>query len=204
MYCSELFNFHCILNEDEIVRALKAGNSSAYELLVKTFQKKVYNTCLGLLQNEEDAEDICQEVFIAVFQSINQFKGEAKLSTWIYRIAVTRSLEFLRMKKRKKRFAILQAIFTNEQGETKIQATNFVHPGVQLENKERAAILFKTIDKLPENQKTAFILHKVEDLSYTEIAAVMKLSLSSVESLMFRAKQNLQKLLGDYYEKNEK
>ena len=204
MYCSELFNFHCILNEDEIVRALKAGNSSAYELLVKTFQKKVYNTCLGLLQNEEDAEDICQEVFIAVFQSINQFKGEAKLSTWIYRITVTRSLEFLRMKKRKKRFAILQAIFTNEQGETKIQATNFVHPGVQLENKERAAILFKTIDKLPENQKTAFILHKVEDLSYTEIAAVMKLSLSSVESLMFRAKQNLQKLLGDYYEKNEK
>ncbi len=204
MYCSELFNFHCILNEDEIVRALKAGNSSAYEMLVKTFQKKVYNTCLGLLQNEEDAEDICQEVFIAVFQSINQFKGEAKLSTWIYRITVTRSLEFLRMKKRKKRFAILQAIFTNEQGETKIQATNFVHPGVQLENKERAAILFKTIDKLPENQKTAFILHKVEDLSYTEIAAVMKLSLSSVESLMFRAKQNLQKLLGDYYEKNEK
>lgn len=204
MHCRELFNFQHILNEDEIVQGLKAGNNNAYELLVKTFQKKVYNTCLGLLQNEEDAEDICQEVFIAVFQSISKFKGEAKLSTWIYRIAVTRSLEFIRMKKRKKRFAIFQAIFTNEQGELKIQASHFVHPGVQLENKERAAILFKTIDRLPENQKTAFILHKVEDLSYSEIAAIMNLSVSSIESLMFRAKQNLQKLLGDYYEKNEK
>ena len=75
---------------------------------------------------------------------------------------------------------------------------------MQLENKERAAILFAAIDKLPENQKTAFILAKLEDLSYSEIAEVMKITNSSVESLLFRAKQNLQKLLGAYYEKNEK
>lgn len=70
-----------------------------------------------------------------------------------------------------------------------------------MENKERAAILFAAINKLPKNQKTAFILHKIEGLSYAEVADVMQATVSSVESLLFRAKQSLQKLLGDYYEK---
>jgi RNA polymerase sigma factor (sigma-70 family) len=192
------------LNEAEKIKRLKSGDASAFELFVKEFQLKVYNTCLGLLQNEEDAEDISQEVFITVFQSIRHFKERSSLSTWVYRITVTRSLEFLRMKKRKKRFAFFQTIFSDEKGEIRTQALHFYHPGVQLENKERAAILFKAIEQLPENQKTAFILHKLEELSYAEIAEVMKLSVSSIESLMFRAKQNLQKLLGRYYEKNEK
>jgi len=192
------------LNETEKITLLKAGDKSAFELLVREFQSKVYHTCLGLIQNSEDAEDLSQEVFIAVFHSIKHFKEQSSLSTWIYRIAMTRSLEFLRMKKRKKRFAYFQSLFINEKGEEKINAVHFYHPGVQLENKERAALLFKAIDQLPENQKVAFILHKLEDLSYAEISEVMKVSLASVESLMFRAKQNLRKLLLEYYEENEK
>lgn len=192
------------MNTANQIEQLKSGNQIAFQILVKEFEKRVYNTCLGLLQNEEDAEDITQEVFISVFQSIKNFKGESKLSTWIYRIAVTKSLEYIRMKNRKKRFALFQTIFTNVEGETKTEAIHFYHPGVQLENKERAAILFIAIDKLNENQKTAFILNKIEDLSYAEIADVMKLSVSSIESILFRAKQNLQKLLSNYYEKNEK
>lgn len=192
------------MEDTDNIAELKAGNRQAFELLVKRLQTQVYNTCLGLLQNAEDAEDITQEVFITVFRSVQGFKGESKLSTWVYRIAVTRSLEFLRMKKRKKRFAFLQSIITSDNGEVKTAAVHFYHPGVQLENKERAAILFQAIDKLPERQKTAFILHKIEDLGHVEISEIMGLSVSSVESLMFRAKQNLQKLLGTYYEKNEK
>lgn len=191
-------------NEQEIIRNLKAGDESAFKFLVDEFQKKVYNTCLGLLQNAEDAEDTTQEIFVSVYQSIHQFKGDSKLSTWIYRIAVTKSLDFIRMKKRKKRFAFIQQFFFNEHGEIKNEVGHFNHPGIQLENKERAFILFQAIDKLPENQKTAFILSKLEDLSYTEISEVMGVSISSVESLLFRAKQNLQKHLKNYYEKNEK
>jgi len=172
--------------------------------LYEKHNNMVYNLCLKYLQNIEDAEDVTQEVFISIHKSLHQFKGESKLSTWIYRIAVTKSLEFIRMKNRKKRFAFFQTIFANENGEIKIEASHFHHPGVALENKERAAIIFKAIDKLPENQKTAFILSKLEELSYAEISEIMKVSLSSVESLLFRAKQNLQKLLGDYYDKNEK
>lgn len=191
------------LEEKELIIALKSGQETAYAVLVRQLSSKVYHTCLGLLQNAEDAEDITQEVFVSVYQSINQFKEESKLSTWVYRIAVTKSLEFLRAKNRKKRFAFVQSLFSSD-NDLKTDIGHFYHPGVQLENKERAEILFAAIEKLSENQKTAFVLHKLENLSYSDIAEVMNSSVSSVESLLFRAKQNLQSLLGDYYEKNEK
>ena len=79
-----------------------------------------------------------------------------------------------------------------------------MHPGIELEKKERSAILFSAINQLPENQKIAFTMHKIEGVSYEETAQIMNISLSSVESLMFRAKKNLKQLLGNYYEKNER
>lgn len=192
------------MNEENLISLLKRQDQTAFKELVQQFSRRVYNTSLGILQNGEDAEDISQEVFIEVFQSIHQFKGESKLSTWIYRIAVTKSIEFIRRKNRKKRFAFVQSLFGMESELPSKDHVHFYHPGVQLENKERAAVLFRAIDQLPENQKTAFTLHKLENLSYAEITEVMHVSLSSVESLMFRAKKNLQKLLSDYYEENEK
>lgn len=191
------------MGEAHFILQLKEGDAQAYKELLRLFGDKVFNTCIGILQNEEDAEDITQEVFIEVFKSVHGFKEESTLSTWIYRIAVIKALEFLRKKKRKKRFAQVQSLFGMESVLPQTDKPHFYHPGIQLENKERAAILFDAIDKLPENQKTAFILHKTEGLSYAEVAEVMKTSISSVESLMFRAKQNLQKLLSAYYNKNE-
>lgn len=193
-----------MIEDTDLIRKLIEGDRISFENLVKQFKNKVFNTSLSILQNVEDAEDITQEVFVEVFQSVKNFKGESKLSTWIYRIAVSKSLEFLRWKNRKKRFGFMQSLLYNNLTESILEIPNFFHPGIQLENKERAAILFAAINKLPENQKTAFILHKIEGLSYAEVADVMQVTVSSVESLLFRAKQSLQKLLGDYYEKNEK
>lgn len=170
---------------------------------MENHQGLVYNTSLGIVQNTADAEDIAQEVFIQAFHSINDFKGDCKISTWLYRIALTKSLDHLRAKKRKKRFGLMQSLFGSESNEPLVEQASFVHPGVQLENKERAAILFKAIEKLPENQKTAFILHKTEGLSYQEVAEVMNVTVSSVESLLHRAKSNLQKYLQTYYKENE-
>jgi len=187
------------LNEELLISQLKEGNKAAFSRFVQDYQHRVYNTCLGILQHEADAEDITQEVFIEVYRSIQHFKAESKLSTWLYRIAVTKSLDYLRSKKRKKRFAFVTSLFSNDNNEPRFEATDFVHPGVQLENQERTTHLFKAIDQLPENQKVAFTLHKIEGLSYQEISEIMKTSVSSIESLMFRAKQNLQKILSDYY-----
>ena len=185
-------------NEEQFIKALKSGDAAAFKELVDTFKDKVYNSALGILQNEADAEDTAQEVFIAVHSSIHQFKGESSLSTWIYRITMTRSLDLLRKNKRQKRFGIIKRIFGGDNTEI-ITPHSFHHPGIQLENKEKAAILFSAIEKLPENQRIAFSLHNIESLSYSEIAEVMNTSLSSVESLIHRAKQNLKKYLSDYY-----
>lgn len=188
----------------EIIMRLKQNDEKAFRVLVDLFSKKVYNTCIGMLQNMEDAEDVTQEIFITIHVNIKEFREESSLSTWIYRIAVTKCLEFIRKKNRKKRSGIFKSIFTSDGARAIENHSDFMHPGIQLENQERAKILFKAIDLLPEQQRTAYILHKVEQVSYNEIAAIMELSLSAVESLLFRGKQNLKKYLATYYEENEK
>jgi RNA polymerase sigma factor (sigma-70 family) len=190
------------LTEPILIEGLRKGDDKAFRELVETRQSLVYNTVLGLLQNAEDAEDVTQEVFIKVYESIGQFKGESALSTWVYRIAVTRSLEHLRMKKRKKRFAFLTSLF-GENNEPLHEPKEFNHPGVQLDNREKARLLFGKIAELPENQKIAFTLHKVEGLSYQEVAEVMQNTVAAVESLIHRAKQNLRRSLADDYNQRD-
>lgn len=182
------------MNELELIQGLKNGEEPAFKYLVHTYQDRVYNTAMGILQNAEDAEDVAQEVFIKVFRSIHNFKGDSKLSTWIYRIATTGALDVLRSRKSKKRFGIIQRLF-GESNEPEFELPDFNHPGVSLDRKENAAKLFKAISELPENQRIAFTLHKLEDLSYQEVSEVMNTSVPAVESLMHRAKQNLRKIL---------
>ena len=167
--------------------------------LVEQYQGLVYNTCLGFLKNAEDAEDMAQEVFIEAFRSIHKFRGEAHLKTWLYRISVNKSLEAIRKSNRHKRKGETLSI----SGELEVGSERFYHPGVVLEQKERSALLFEAIHKLSEHQQAAFTLHKVEGLSYEEIARVLDKSVASVESLMHRAKSNLKKILKAYYEASE-
>jgi RNA polymerase sigma factor (sigma-70 family) len=182
------------LNEFELIQGLRNKNESAFKFLVETYQDRIFNTAIGIVQNAGDAEDVAQEVFIQVFKSIHNFKGDSKLSTWLYRIATTRALDLLRSRKSKKRFGLMQRLF-GDGNEPVFELPDFNHPGVSLEKKEDAARLFKAIRELPENQKAAFTLHKLEDLSYKEVSEVMKTSVAAVESLMHRAKQNLRKIL---------
>jgi RNA polymerase sigma factor (sigma-70 family) len=187
------------LEENQLIELLKAQNETAFRNLVDNFQRKVFNTVLSIVQNTEEAEDVSQEVFIEVYQSVSKFKGESKLSTWIYRIATTKALEAYRKKHAQKRFSFLTSLFGGEKDELIHDSPDFEHPGVVLENKERAGILFQAINKLPENQRVAFTLHNIEGLSYQEITEVMQTSLSSVESMLFRAKSNLKVSLKGYY-----
>jgi RNA polymerase sigma factor (sigma-70 family) len=189
------------LNELELIQKLRAGDELAFKSLVATYQDMVYNTALGVVQNAEDAEDVAQEVFIQVYRSIDQFKGDARLSTWIYRITTTKALDHIRSRRRKKRFAFITSLF-GPNDELVHEPIDFQHPGVALDRKEQAALLFRMIDQLPDNQKVAFTLHKTEGLSYQEIADVMQLSVSAVESLLFRARQNLRKLLEKHFQQD--
>lgn len=185
------------MNEQDLIRALKAGDGLAFRELVQTWQDMVYNTVLGIVQDTGEAEDLAQEVFIQVFQSVQGFRNESKLSTWIYRIAVTKALDAERKKKTRKRVANLKSWIGL--GEEEALAADFHHPGVSLENREKATHLFRALKELPDNQRVAFTLIKTEGLSYEQVADVMNISLKAVESLMHRAKENLRKKLTHYY-----
>lgn len=183
------------MSDSGLIIQLKEGSEAAFRELVKAYEDRVYNTVLSIVHNRTDAEDIAQETFIRIFRSVHSFTGNAALSTWIYRIAVNRSLDFLRSKKRQKRFAFITTFFGNDDCEPLHNATDFFHPGVALDQKENAAILFKAIKKLPEKQQAAFILNKIEGLSYNEIAAVLMITEAAADALLQRAKQNLRKFI---------
>ena len=188
------------LEEQNFIQALQEGTNHAYGQLLDEYQRKVFSTCISFVPNQEDAEDIAQEVFIEVFNSISKFKGDSKLSTWIYRISINKSLEFIRKKNTKKRFGFMQSLFGNDIPiDRSSYFTEFNHPGVQLENKEKNEILFAAIHKLPDAQRVVYTLNKIDDLSYQEVAEITQKSISSIESLLFRAKKNLQDLLYVYY-----
>lgn len=187
----------------ELLKLTALGDKTAFHQLFELFKDRVYNTVLSFLQDKHDAEEVTQDVFVEVFQSAIQFEGNSSVSTWIYRIAVNKSLDRLRYKKRKKRFAFITSIFHPDSGALKQDKPHFEHPGVLLQNKENAAILFKAINKLPEQQKTAFLLSYIEDIPRKQVADMMTTSLKSVESLLQRAKANLRVELDDIYEQTK-
>jgi RNA polymerase sigma factor (sigma-70 family) len=185
------------LSEERLIEELKNGSEAALETLINKYQINIYNTCLGLIQNENDAEEITQDVFIKMYQKSSSFKGDAAFSTWLYKIAVNECLQKIRSNKAQKRFGKIWDIFSNEK--IKEEVIDFIHPGVKTEKKEEAKMLLKAIKELPENQRVAITLKNIEGLSQQEIASVLEVSTSAVESLLSRAKQNLKKEL----EKNE-
>ena len=189
------------MDESILIDRLKQKDNSAFKEIVDTWQKMVFNTVLNIIQNIEDAEDVAQDVFMQVHESIGNFKGESKLSTWLYRISVSKAMDYLRRKKTKKRFAFVQSLF-GKNDELSHDPPDFFHPGIIAEKKDDAVALFKALSTLPPNQNTAFVLNKIQGLNYQEVSDVMKLSVSAVDSLLQRAKTNLRKYLQNYYEHN--
>lgn len=192
------------LEEQDFIVLVKKNKELAYRYLVNSYGAAVFNASFNRVRNKEDAEDLTQEVFTTVYVSLDKFNGNSKLSTWIYAIALNKSKEFLRTKTRLKRSGSRVEIDNQELFMLPDQMVDFNHPGVKLEDKERARILFAAIDCLAENQRVAYTMHKIEGYSYEEVAEVLNVSVSPVESLMFRAKKRLNDLLEHYFNENER
>ena len=189
------------MSVDNLIENLKKGDINSFRILVNEHQRKVLNTCYRFLNNKEDAEDLTQEVFLEVYKSISSFRGESKISTWIYRIAVTKSLDFIRKKKRKKRFTILKRVFSDDNIKSGIPDKTNLNPVKKVEEQDRIRILNEALESLPQNQRAAFTLSKYDEMSYKEIAEILNTTIPSVESLIHRAKNKLKKKLFYYYEK---
>lgn len=187
------------MNDDQLVRELRDGSTVAFEQVVAIYQRRVVNICFRFVHDASDAEDLAQETFVEVYRSIGSFREQAGLATWIHRIAVRKSLDFLRAQRRQKRGGMLRAILRLDDQDTDIPGPTATQPDAMLEQKERLRVLRTALDKLPKNQRVAFVLSKLDGVSSQEIAGILDTSLSSVDALIHRAKLNLQKHLRTYY-----
>jgi RNA polymerase sigma-70 factor (ECF subfamily) len=166
-----------------------------FENIVQEFEQKIYKLCWYLLKNHQDAQDCTQDIFVAIYQALPNYRSEAQLSTWIYRISMNKCYEYVRKSRRKKRFGFhvpIDSYFSqtlpssgNDPEETQIAA-------------EKSIYFWKCVDKLPIQQQLAYTLFNIEEFSYREIAAALSTTVSAVESLLFRARRQLAKDLEKY------
>lgn len=186
------------MTDSELITLILQGDRDSFRILVERYQQMVFRTCMGFLHNREEAEDLAQDVFIRAYQSLSRFRGESAFSTWLYRIAVNASLNRIRRSSLKITFETLENTVISA------PATSEDDPEKILISREQSVWLRRAVNSLPENQRTAIILSKYEDLSQKEIAEIMMTSEGAVESLLFRAKRNLRKRLSSESKKIEK
>jgi RNA polymerase sigma-70 factor (ECF subfamily) len=186
-----------IPSEDLMARIAK-GDTDAFEILVNRHQASVLNLVYRFIGDRTQAKDLAQEVFIRVWQAAKTYKPEAKFTTWIYRITANLCFNELKSARRKKLFQFLRSDADNEIHGEKDFPDGSPSPEDLLLAKERSHQITKALQGLPENQRMAVILKRYDDLSYEEIARVMGCSVPAVESLLVRAKRNLQKKLAPY------
>jgi RNA polymerase sigma-70 factor, ECF subfamily len=174
------------LQEQDIPAQPTKDDPHAFRLIYDRFAQSIYDLCFRYLRDQAEAQDAVQEVFIRAYQSLDQFHGRAKLSTWLYRIAVNYCLN---QKRRKNWQSWLTLEFLDQQQIASEEIAN--NPQHQMEKKETDRLIQQAIEALPERQKMAIILSRYENLSYQEIAEAMNCSLSAVESCIHHAKKNL-------------
>ncbi len=185
------------MNDNEIIKSIVQGDRDSFRILIERYQQLVFRTCMGFLHNKEDAEDLTQDVFIQAYQSLSRFKGESAFSTWLYSIAVNASLN----KVRKSKFKLVFERFENLTGSDRTGSDTYPvikndeDPEKIIIRQEHSEWLGRALDSLPENQKTAIVLSKYDDLSQKEIAEIMNTTEGAVEALLQRAKKNLREKL---------
>jgi len=182
------------MTEEQIIQGIRNGDEAAFKELVNNYQELVINVCNSFLHNKDDALDVSQDVFIKAYYSIGNFRGQSRISTWLYRIAVNQSLNYIRDRKRKNIFSSLDVLF-NSPGSDPVE--NLEDEGdnapQKMERQERKDLLFRAIGNLPKKQRVALTLNKLEELPYREVAEIMDITVSETGVLINRAKKTLQK-----------
>jgi RNA polymerase sigma-70 factor (ECF subfamily) len=188
------------MTDADLLKSLAGKDENAFRFFVEKYQTMVFKACYHILNNYEDAEDVAQDTFVEAYLSIAGFRGDAKISTWLYRIAINKSKNLVRKNRWQTLMHSFDKFLPGEKPAVFETEDRAAQDEMHLyEKKEDQKVLWKAIESLPENQRIAFTLNKYDELSYQEIAEVMQTSLSAVESLIHRAKLNLQKKLVNYF-----
>jgi RNA polymerase sigma-70 factor (ECF subfamily) len=186
------------LSSEDLMARIVGGDEGAFEILVNRHQTSVLNLIYRFVGDRTQARDLAQEVFLRVWQGAKTYKPEAKLTTWIYRIATNLCVNELKSSRRKRWFSLHRP---GEDAEKTLEETlPDGSPSAEdlLLTRERSRRIADALQNLPANQRVALVLKRYEDLSYEEIAKIMGCSISAVESLLVRAKRTLQEKLKDF------
>lgn len=181
-------------DEDELIKKYLAGNKLAFEALVEHYQQRLYNFCLRMVQNPEDASDLTQEIFILLLRKIDTFEGKSRFSTWLYSIACNKCRDFLR---RKKSFLSLSELtFLEDVAATQKSQSGLLNdPANIIEKRVIKHEVERGIFELPVDYRMVVVLHDLQDLSYNEIAEMLHISMGTVKSRLSRGRLKLAKRL---------
>jgi RNA polymerase sigma-70 factor (ECF subfamily) len=177
--------------EAALVERLRAGEPLAFEELVRRYQHRVFGVAARMLGNAAEAEEAAQEVFLRVYRAVAEFRGEARLSTWLY--AITSRVCLTRLGSGERRL-----IREGEETLTRL-ANGEATPGAVLERSELEAALHRAIAELPEDRRIVVVLRDLEGLAYEEIAAALDLPLGTVRSRLHRARMDLKEKLERFF-----
>jgi RNA polymerase sigma-70 factor (ECF subfamily) len=186
------------VEEMELVRAARKGDLAAYDDLVRRYQERIYATLYHMTSNHEDANDLAQEAFIKAFHALKSFKGGSSFYTWVYRIAVNKTINFLKQRKNKSQLSLDALDFNAEHDPDLVALISEKTPRRDINLAELQEKLNEAMQKLSEPHRLVVTLHDVQGLSHDEIAAIMGCNIGTVRSRLFYARQQLQAYLSDY------
>src|SRR5436190_17749880 len=192
-----------VSDELALVQSAKGGDVSAFEGLVRRYDRNVFRIAQHITQNREDAEDVVQDAFLKAYSNLNQFQGQSKFYTWLVRIAVNEALMKLRRRRPERTVSLDEEVKTEDDSVPREVADWSPNPEQQYNQVELREILSKTIQGLPPGFRTVFVLRDVEGLSTEETASALDLSVPAVKSRLLRARLQLRERLGRYFQKRE-
>ena len=185
-------------DEMALVKRAKQGDLSAYDDLVRRYQERIYATVYHMTANHEDANDLAQDAFIKAFQALKSFKGGSSFYTWVYRIAVNKTINFLKQRKHKAQMSLDDMDFNAEHDPDLVALISDKTPRREVSLTELQEKLNAAMQKLSEPHRLVVTLHDVQGLSHEEIAEIMDCNIGTVRSRLFYARQQLQAYLSDY------
>jgi RNA polymerase sigma-70 factor (ECF subfamily) len=181
-----------------LVKHARQGDLEAYDELVKRYQERIYATIYHMTSNHEDANDLAQEAFIKAYQALKSFKGGSSFYTWVYRIAVNKTINFLKQRKNKAQMSLDDLDFNVEHNPDLVALISDKTPRREVNLAELQEKLNIAMQKLSEPHRLVVTLHDVQGLSHEEIAKIMECNIGTVRSRLFYARQQLQAYLSDY------
>ncbi|RJP59328.1 MAG: sigma-70 family RNA polymerase sigma factor [Candidatus Auribacter fodinae] len=188
----------CEYSDNDLISAVREGKIEAFDQIVRRYESKVLGVLYGMMRNSDDARDVAQDVFVKAYKSVDKFRGDSKLYTWLYRITVNMAIDYMRKKQKKAKVEYNDEVKISD--DNPAVPVDRINPSKTVQNKELRTKLQEAIEQLPEEQKSTFVLREMQDMSYQEIADVMNCSVGTVMSRLFYARKKVRDMIKPYLE----